>query len=130
MTTFTLIERGPRAQVDVRGVRRWIPAAVMLAIFALYWEARSIVHATVVTVPAATVTDLADAGALAGARVVGGMVLVRTKSPDDTGAGARLRKWLGVPHDRRWMAAPISSDVGNALKCAGVGPLTALAHAR
>lgn len=82
------------------------------------------------TVPAATVTDLADAGALAGARVVGGMVLVRTKSPDDTGAGARLRKWLGVPHDRRWMAAPISSDVGNALECAGVGPLTALAHAR
>ena len=56
---------------------------MMLAIFALYWEARSIVHATVVTVPAATVTDLADAGALAGARVVGGMVLVRTKSPDD-----------------------------------------------
>jgi hypothetical protein len=96
----------------------------MLAMFALYWEARSVVHATVVTVPAATVSDLAGAGALAGARVVGAMVLVRTKLPDGAGADARLREWLGVPHDRRWMAAPISGEVTKALARAGIGPLT------
>jgi hypothetical protein len=102
----------------------------MLAMFALYWEARSVVHATVVTVPAATVSDLADAGGLAGARVVGGMVLLRTKSPADAGAAARVRERLGVPHDRRWLAAPMSSDVTKALARAGIGAVTTPLDAR
>jgi hypothetical protein len=89
--------------------------------FALHWEARSVVHATVVTVPAATATGLADAGALSGATVVGGMVLLRTKSPDNAGVRARLREWLSVPHDRRWMVATMSSEVMNALERTGVG---------
>jgi hypothetical protein len=43
---------------------------------------------------------------------------------------ARLRDWLGAPHDLRWMVAPMSSEVMNALERTGVGHLTTPADAR
>jgi hypothetical protein len=44
MTSITLTERLPHARVGVRDVRG-MPAALIVVIFALYWEARTVVHA-------------------------------------------------------------------------------------